>query len=112
MVPRGRGEDPLSLCPLGPLLCISERWISAVMKELCRTPMIQRIRTPPPLPMGVFIFPTGVPDFDSAGATPGLPRSLGPGWVVCAREQEGFLFHRAARDPRHPAVWASSPSPV
>lgn len=43
MVPRGRGEDPLSLCPLGPLLCISERWISAVMKELCRTPMIQRI---------------------------------------------------------------------
>lgn len=84
MVPRGRGEDPLSLSSRTPPVHFRE------VDLCCHEGAVPHAHdpensNPPSPPMGVFIFPTGVPDFDSAGATPGLPRSLGPGWVVCAR---------------------------
>lgn len=97
IAPRGRG--PLSL---GPLLCISEGWISAVRKELCRTPMIQGNR--PPLPLGGLFSQRASGIATAREQPPGLPRRLA-GW--CAKRRN-FLF--TGEEPMTSNRVTSSPS--
>lgn len=100
MVPRGRG--PLSLSSRAPPVHFRE-------VDLCchegAVPLAQRTALRPPSPpLGVIYFLTGVPDFDSAGANPGLPRSLCLWRVVCVcvceRARQGFLFSTGRRRDR------------
>lgn len=74
---RGRGKQTPFL--LGPLLCISERWIYAVRKKL------RRIAHHPGKSPGI-IFPTGCGPA-AREPPPGLPRRL-----VGAREKKRLLF--------------------
>lgn len=96
-----RRRTPLSL---GPLLCISERWISAVRKELCRTPMIQAHRRP--LPLGGLFSQRASGIATARERPPGLPLRLAAGV-----RKEGTSFSQA-KSPRHPTVRPASPSPV